>query len=104
MALTTLDVVNDMLGLLGERRVNSLAEPHPLIPDALAKLDTATTIVQADLWWFNVEYPTLTPQSGRLSRARASLQVGPIRFARICSDCRWRSNLPKPKLRRLEIN
>lgn len=64
MALTTLDVVNDMLGLLGERRVNSLAEPHPLIPDALAKLDTATTIVQADLWWFNVEYPTLTPQSG----------------------------------------
>ena len=64
MALTTLDVVNDMLGLLGERRVNSLAEPHPLIPDALAKLDTATTIVQANLWWFNVEYPTLTPQSG----------------------------------------
>ena len=64
MALTTLDVVNDMLGLLGERRVNSLDEPHPLIPDARAKLDTATTWVQADMWWFNVEYPTLTPQSG----------------------------------------
>ena len=64
MALTTLDVVNDMLGLLGERRVNAIDEPHPLIPDALAKLDTASSTVQAVMWWFNVEYPTLTPQVG----------------------------------------
>jgi hypothetical protein len=64
MALTTLDVVNDMLGLLGERRVNAIDEPHPMIPNAIAKLDTATAWVQADLWWFNVEYPTLTPQAG----------------------------------------
>src|SRR5574337_684155 len=64
MALTTLDVVNDMLGLLGERRVNDLNEPHPMIPDALAKLSTASAYVQADLWWFNVEYPTLIPQAG----------------------------------------
>ena len=63
MALTTLDVVNDMLGLLGERRVNALDEPHPMIPDALAKLNNACTWVQADLWWFNVEYPTLAPQA-----------------------------------------
>ena len=62
MALATLDVVNDMLGLLGERRVNDLNEPHPMIPDALAKLNTASAYVQADLWWFNVEYPTLIPQ------------------------------------------
>ena len=64
MALTTLDVVNDMLGLLGERRVNDLNEPHTMIPDALAKLSTASAYVQADLWWFNVEYPTLIPQAG----------------------------------------
>ena len=64
MALTTLDVVNDMLGLLGERRVNDLMEPHPMIPNAIAKLETATAWVQADMWWFNVEYPTLTPQAG----------------------------------------
>lgn len=64
MALTTLDVVNDMLGLLGERRVNSVNEPHPMIPNALSKLDTAVSWVQADMWWFNVEYPTLTPQAG----------------------------------------
>ena len=62
MALDTLSVVNDMLGLLGERRVNDLLEPHPMIPDALAKLETASSYVQADLWWFNVEYPTLIPQ------------------------------------------
>ena len=64
MALTTLAVVNDMLGLLGERRVNDLMEPHPMIPNAIAKLETATAWVQADMWWFNVEYPTLTPQAG----------------------------------------
>ena len=64
MALTTLDVVNDMLGLLGERRVNAIDEPHPMIPNAIAKLETATAWVQADMWWFNVEYPTLTPQVG----------------------------------------
>ncbi len=63
MALTTLDVVNAMLGLLGERRVNDLMEPHPMIPNALAKLETATAWVQADMWWFNVEYPTLSPQA-----------------------------------------
>ena len=63
MALTTLDVVNDMLGLLGERRVNAIDEPHPLIPDAIAKLNTASTYVQAQMWWFNVEYPTLAPQA-----------------------------------------
>lgn len=64
MALDTLSVVNDMLGLLGERRVNSLNEQHPLIPDAVAKIESASTYVQADLWWFNVEYPTLVPQAG----------------------------------------
>ena len=63
MALTTLAVVNDMLGLLGERRVNDLMEPHPMIPNAIAKLETATAWVQGDLWWFNVEYPTLSPQA-----------------------------------------
>ena len=64
MALSTLDGVNDMLGLLGERRVNSLDEPHPLIQDALSKLDTATAATQTVLWWFNVEYPVLHPQAG----------------------------------------
>lgn len=59
----TLATVNNMLGLLGERRVNDLNEPHPMIPDALAKLESALIYVQSDLWWFNVEYPTLLPEA-----------------------------------------
>lgn len=64
MALQTLDVVNSMIGLLGEHPVNALDEPHTLIQPALAKLAQQNTLVQADFWWFNVEYPTLIPQVG----------------------------------------
>lgn len=64
MAFTTLEVVNSMFSLLGELPLNSLDEPHTLIPAALAALHTQTSLVQADFWWFNVEYPTLYPQVG----------------------------------------
>lgn len=64
MALKTLSVVNDMLGLLGELPINSIDEPHQLLPAALAKLNSANSLVQSDFWWFNVEYPTLIPQVG----------------------------------------
>ena len=68
MALTTLDTVNSMLALMGELPVNSVEDDHPLIPSALADLNEANSVVQSDLWWFNVEYPTLVPQltSGNL--------------------------------------
>ena len=64
MALGKLEVVNDMLGLLGELPVNDLGEPHPMIQPALAKLQSACVQVQSELWWYNVEYPTLVPQVG----------------------------------------
>lgn len=64
MALTTLDTVNSMLALMGELPVNSLEDEHPLVPSAMADLAEANAIVQADMWWFNVEYPTLIPQDG----------------------------------------
>lgn len=63
MAYSTLDVVNSMLGLLGELPVNSIDDSHSLIPAALAALTSQTALVQADFWWFNVEYPTLNPQT-----------------------------------------
>lgn len=63
-AIDSLSVVNACLGMLGERGVAALNDPHPMIPDALAKLDNANSMVQADYWWFNVEYPILTPQVG----------------------------------------
>ena len=62
--LTELTAVNQMLGLLGERGIDSLADPHPLIPDARAALNDALVEVQSELWWFNVEYPQLIPQYG----------------------------------------
>ena len=63
-ALDTLSVVNDMLGLLGEARVSFLDPANSLVSDARAKLDTANAVLQSGMWWFNVEYPTLTPQAG----------------------------------------
>lgn len=63
MAFSTLDVVNSMLGLLGELPLNAVDEPHPLVPAALAALSTQASLVQADFWWFNVEYPTMYPQA-----------------------------------------
>lgn len=63
MAYSTLDVVNSMMGLLGELPVNSINDPHSLVPAALAALTNQNALVQADFWWFNVEYPTLIPQT-----------------------------------------
>ena len=64
MAYSTLEVVNSMLGLLGELPVNSTTDPHTLIPAALAAITNQNSLVQVDFWWFNVEYPTLIPQAG----------------------------------------
>lgn len=64
MAYSTLEVVNSMLGLLGELPVNSITDPHTLIPAALAAVTNQNALVQVDFWWFNVEYPTLIPQAG----------------------------------------
>lgn len=63
-ALDSLDAVNQMIGLVGELPINALDEPHPLIPAAITAINTAAANVQSDFWWFNVEYPTLTPQVG----------------------------------------
>lgn len=64
MAFTQLDVVNSMLGLVGELPLNTVDTTHPLVPAAVAAISTQTSLVQSDFWWFNVEYPTLMPQAG----------------------------------------
>ena len=60
-AINTLSAVNACLGTLGELPVNAVDEDHPLVTAALAKVSQETAFLQADLWWFNVEYPTLFP-------------------------------------------
>lgn len=63
MAMTKLVAVNVMLSKLGVRPVNSLDVAHPRVPAAVAVLDRFTKELQARRWWFNVEYPTLTPDA-----------------------------------------
>lgn len=60
-AINILSAVNACLGTLGELPVNDVDEDHPLVPAALTKIRQETAFLQADLWWFNVEYPTLFP-------------------------------------------
>ena len=59
--INTLSAVNACLGTLGELPLNDVDEDHPLVPAALTKVGQETAYLQADLWWFNVEYPTLFP-------------------------------------------
>lgn len=60
--ITQLDVVNDMLGLLGESVVNSLTDGHPLVTTGLSRLRTANVREQSRGWWFNTETVTLPAQ------------------------------------------
>ena len=62
MTISTLTVVNDMLGLLGELPINDLDANHPVIPRAIAHITYENSVVQAEKWWFNCETVTLTPQ------------------------------------------
>ena len=62
--LDTLSVVNEMLGTLGEAPINDIDAFHPMVPRCVATLNTMNITVQADKWWFNTEYLTLTPQVG----------------------------------------
>lgn len=64
MALQKLDIVNQMLGLQGERPINSLDSTHPSVAGALLYLDSWDSTTQAKRWWFNTESATLTPQLG----------------------------------------
>lgn len=64
MALQKLDIVNQMLGLQGERPINDLESTHPSLSGALLYLDSWNAQIQATRWWFNTENATLTPQLG----------------------------------------
>jgi hypothetical protein len=69
MEVTTLSIVNEMLGLLGELPINDLDAFHPVVPRALAALSTANATIQAKPWWFNTEFPTLAPSRHKRNHA-----------------------------------
>lgn len=77
-ALSTLDVVNDMLATLGELPINSVDEGHPMAPTALRILSTASSREQAKSWWFNKELTDLVPDtSGSIYLPSDVLRVDP---------------------------
>ncbi len=59
--LTRLDVINEMLGTMGEAPLNSPDEGHPLYPAGNRMLDVANYKILARGWWFNTELIELTP-------------------------------------------
>lgn len=61
--LSELDVVNDMLAIIGETPLNSLEEDHDLTASCLTALKNAGYREQAKGWWFNQEIMTLTPDA-----------------------------------------
>lgn len=59
--MNQLDVINRMLGTMGEAPVESLTEDHDFIPAGLARLEGTNKAVQGRAWWFNTEAVTLDP-------------------------------------------
>lgn len=57
-----LNVVNDMLGTMGEAPLNSLTDSHEFRGSCLRVLDQVSRRVQARGWYFNREKKTLSPQ------------------------------------------
>lgn len=58
-----LDVVNEMLGTMGESPLNSLTDPHTFLGAALQMLNKNDATIQARGWWFNTEDLTLPPST-----------------------------------------
>lgn len=59
--MQTLDVVNRMLGTMGEVALNSLSDSHRFKAVGLNMLESVSRKIQDRGWWFNTENITLTP-------------------------------------------
>lgn len=60
--MRVIDVVNDMLGTMGEAPLNSLSDAHAFKGAAQRVLNRVNNAVQARGWWFNRENFTGTPE------------------------------------------
>ena len=75
---TELEVVNDLIGSIGERPVNALSDPRPLVAIARARLKEANAREQSKGWWFNTELVSLAPTtSGEVILPEGTLKVDP---------------------------
>lgn len=56
---TQLTVVNDCLAIMGEAPLNAISEEHSFKQAALNTLERVDSQVQAEDWWYNMEWLTL---------------------------------------------
>lgn len=61
--MRTLDVVNEMLGTMGEAPLNTLEDPHTFRGACLSTLNKLSQNVQARGWWFNRETLEIQPSA-----------------------------------------
>lgn len=60
--MTELEVLNQMLGTLGEAPLQDADDEHPLLPAAKRRLRQTSQTELARGWWFNREVVTLNPE------------------------------------------
>lgn len=76
---TELDVVNDMLGAMGELGINTLVNAHPLATKGRNILKTCSAREQSKGWWFNTEVIELAPTSdGKIVLPDDILKLDPV--------------------------
>lgn len=76
--ISQLDVVNEMLGLLGETGVNTLLDGSPLVITGLSRLRAANAREQTRGWWFNTETVTLAQtEDGSVYLPDTTLKIDP---------------------------
>jgi hypothetical protein len=68
MAMSKLDAVNAMLGLLAQLRVNSLDDDNEFVSGAVFSLNMANTREQQKGWWFNRELVEIAPDTSGFIR------------------------------------
>jgi hypothetical protein len=61
--MQTLDVVNEMLGTMGETPLNTLEDPHTFRGACLSTLTNMNRQIQSKGWWFNRETLELAPSA-----------------------------------------
>lgn len=78
--LTQLDVVNEMLGAMGETGINTLVNAHPLATRGINILRTVNAREQGQGWWFNTEVMELVPTADkRIILPDDILKIDPVK-------------------------
>lgn len=74
--MQTLDVLNEMLGTMGEAPLSSLEDAHAYRGAGLRYLTNTSRRIQSRGWWFNMDEVTLSPmENGRIALPNDAMAV-----------------------------